>query len=203
MVSQIIKFTLVSVILLYFRRSYRFGVFRLSDFIVSLLVTPLLLVGWILPLMGYMWLTSNPTTTSITSIQSADIYFCTRLINSVILVPIFEELLCRVYLMNLLHDSRTNDGEKTVIDRILCTFDGLPDIQKITCFSLFSLIGTTLIFTLGHDISSYISAIIYFSLTNLLYWKTKSLWVCIFTHSFTNLGIALLVKYKELNFLWF
>ena len=115
----------------------------------------------------------------------------------------FEELLCRVYLFEYLYEAGKNQKIASFIDRLLAPLDLKPGSLEILPFSLYSIVGSTLFFTAGHSMCSYISAILYFSMTNFLYWKTRSVWTCVLTHGLTNLGIAILVKCKGMNLLWF
>lgn len=201
---QLAKLVVVTITLVYFRKNYNFGEFRFKYLIISLFFTPLALCIWAYPLRFFVSLNpGNPSPSDLMGLPCADIYFYLRLFNSVILVAIFEELLCRVYLLEFLHQAGNNKNISSFVDRLLSPLDLKPvNLSKLP-FSLYSIVGATVFFMMGHDINSYISAILYFSLTNVLYWRTRSLWVCVLVHAFTNLAVGLLVKYNGLNFLWF
>ena len=201
---QLAKLVTVAVTLLYFRKHYSFGRFKITYLIVSLFFTPLALGVWAYPL--YFFVSVNPgqpDPASLTELPCAEIYFYLRLVNSVILVAIFEELLCRIYLLEFLYQAGNNKSVASFIDRLLSPLDLKPSILDKLPFSTYSLVGSTIFFMMGHSVNSYVSAILYFSLTNVLYWRTGSLWVCVFVHAFTNLAIAILVNYYNMNFLWF
>ena len=201
---QLIKFVVVAGSLIYFRKNYRFGTFHVKDAVISFLFTPVLLAVWIYPLFYCLSLSGSETDIqSLGDLDSPEVYFYFRLINSVILVAILEELLCRVYLLEYLLQAQKNQQIPSLIDRLFSPLDGKPVSLKLIPFSLYSIVGSTVFFTAGHSTYSYISAILYFSVTNFLYWKTRSFWTCILTHAMTNLGVAFLVKYKGMDFLWF
>ena len=202
---QLLKFISVFTCLIFFRMEYRFGKFHLKHAILAIIVTPLLIVSWIYPLRFCLDLGWGPPAANLLSdLSNPDLYFYLRLVNSVLLVALFEELFCRVYLLEYFHHAGKNSKIQSTLDRILSPLDEIPKQLKKLPFSFYSVIGTTLFFSVGHSVSSYISAVLYFSLTNLLYWKTKSLWTCILTHALTNLGIAILVRMRDdFAFLWF
>ena len=125
-----------------------------------------------------------------------------RLTNSVLLVPIFEELFVRVYMMGWLHQAGELRKEKGVVGAILETFDQQPTAVSGLPLSFFSVIGATIIFAAGHQVVEYPSAVGYFLLTTWLYKRSGSLWVCIVIHALTNLSIGLLVEYGGMAWLW-
>ncbi len=53
-----------------------------------------------------------------------------------------------------------------------------------------------------NQIHEYLSAVLYFLFTTWIFKKTGSLWVCILIHGLTNLGIAFLVRYGGMEWLW-
>ena len=201
---QLAKLITVTISLLYFRKNYRLGKFRIKHLFISLFFTPLALCIWIYPLSFFVSLHSPPANPiELKNLQCPEIYFYLRIFNSVILVALFEELLCRVYILEFLFKAGKNKDISSFLDRLLSPLDLKPDTLNKIPLSIYSVVGSTAIFTIGHDVNSYISAILYFSLTNLLYWRTRSVWVCVLVHSFTNLAVGLLVKYNAMNFLWF
>ena len=201
---QVLKFASVTGSLIYFRDSYRIGRPCFKYALLSLAVTPILLAAWIYPFeicRSFANPPENPTI--LKDLANSTLYFYLRLINSVLLVALFEELFCRGYLMEYFHQVGQKKGNLFSVDHFLSPLDETPSPINQLPFSVMSVIASTLIFTLGHSPVEYISAILYFSLTNLIYWKTKSFWTCIFTHGFTNLTIAGLVRFYGMDFLWF
>jgi hypothetical protein len=66
------------------------------------------------------------------------------------------------------------------------------------------VIGSTALFTLGHNMSAWLPAVLWFGFTTWVYARTRSFRVCILMHALTNLAIAIaVVKYPGLRFLWF
>ena len=200
---QLIKLVVVSIALVFFRKNYGFGKFHVKDILISLIATPVLLAVWIYPLSYCVSLSGATDLQRLGDLHNAEVYFYLRLVNSVILVALFEELLCRVYLFEYFFQAGKNQHIQSFVDRLLSPLDTKPVSLELVPFSLYSIVGSTVFFTVGHSTCSYISAILYFSITNVLYWKTRSLWTCILAHGMTNLGVALLVKYKAMDFLWF
>jgi membrane protease YdiL (CAAX protease family) len=200
---QLLAFLSVSFVLILLRENYRIESFEMKQLAIALLFTPALLCLWIYPLRFFISiLETQKNSPSLSASTVSELYFYLRLINSVFLVALFEEFLCRIYLMQYLFEVSRNTDTPDFVDRIMSPLHARPDKLDRLPFSCFSVLGSTLFFTLGHGTSSYCSAILYFSATNILYWKTESIWTCILTHSFTNLGIALLVKYNGMGFLW-
>ena len=201
---QAAKLVAVTLSLIMFRESYSFGEFRFKHILISLVFTPAALCVWIYPLRFFTSLDSavvEPVT--LQSLVDPELYFYLRLINSVFLVALFEELLCRVFLLEFLFQAGKNQHIASFIDRLLSPLDLKPNGLVQLPFSVYSIVGSTVFFTLGHGVTSYVSAILYFSLTNILYWRTRSLWPCILVHALTNGAIAVLVRYNDMNLLWF
>jgi hypothetical protein len=82
--------------------------------------------------------------------------------------------------------------------------DAHPKALGAPPLSASSVIGSTLFFTLGHDVSAWIPAALYFALTTWLYARTRSFRLCVLVHALTNLAIAVaLLRHSEMRFLWF
>jgi membrane protease YdiL (CAAX protease family) len=131
-----------------------------------------------------------------------NLYFFLRLVNSVVLVAIFEELFMRVYVMGWLHQAGAQRQEKGLVGAVLDTLEQYPAPMSTLPLSTFAVVGTTLVFAAGHQAYEYPSAILYFLFTTWLYQKSGSLWVCILIHGLTNLAIALMVRYAGMAWLW-
>ena len=82
------------------------------------------------------------------------------------------------------------------------TMDEKPATGARLPLNLASVAFTTALFTAGHAFSEYPSAVLYFSFTNWIYRRTGSIWVCILIHAWTNLLVALLVRFGGMRFLW-
>ena len=132
----------------------------------------------------------------------SSVYFWLRLVNSVVLVAIFEELFMRVYVMGWLFQAGSQRREKGLVGAILDTLEQHPVAMPVLPLSIFSVVGTTLVFAAGHQTHEYLSAVLYFVFTTWLYKKTGNLWACILVHGLTNLAIALMVRYAGLAWLW-
>ncbi len=108
----------------------------------------------------------------------------------------------RVYVMGWFYQAGPQRQAKGLIRSIVDTLDQYPALLAVLPLSTFSVVGATLVFTAGHQIHEYLSAVLYFLFTTWLYKKTGSLWVCIIVHGLTNLAIALLAKYGGMGWLW-
>ncbi|BBO72808.1 hypothetical protein DSCW_02250 [Desulfosarcina widdelii] len=200
--AQGLKLVATAAVLFWFLKCYRFGPLKLFHGIIALLSLPVALLCWI----GPFYLLSELGILDVVSSGKGETfsasYFYLRLLNSVILVAIFEELLIRVYVMGWLHQAGLQWQEKGMVASILDTLDQRPKFLIALPLSPFAVIGTTIVFAAGHQVHEYLSAALYFLFTTWLYKKSGSLWVCILIHGLTNLTIALLVRYAGMGWLW-
>lgn len=104
-----------------------------------------------------------------------------RLFGASIIVPVFEELFWRSFIMRYLIDS---------------------DISKVSlgAFTLFSFIGTAVLFGFEHHLwlAGIVAGLIY---GGLLYY-TRNLKACMVSHGITNLLLGLYVLYSGSWHLW-
>jgi len=201
-ISQAVKLAATAALLLWFHRQYRFGPFRLFHAVAALLALPVALAAWICPfyLLDALGVAAIPGAENSQPFSSA--YFYLRLVNSTILVAVFEELFIRVYVMGWLHQAGAQRGDKGTVSAILDTLDQRPTALAALPLNAFSVIGATIVFAAGHSGREYLSAACYFLFTTWLYRKTGSLWVCILVHGLVNLVIAFLVGSAKLDWLW-
>ncbi len=205
-VIQLMKLVLVGSALWFYRRNYSIGRMHSSDLVVAFLVAPALAVIWVYPLKFFLSFDLNRSLPlSLNMIDQQEWYFMLRSFNSIILTPFFEELFFRVYLLQLLFHAGSDQSLSLRVwfPRLVSLLDQKPDNLDRLPFSLLSVVGTTFLFAIGHGVASWFSAILYFSLGHYLYWRTQSLWTPVLIHGFTNLIIAYLVRYADLQFLWF
>ena len=119
--------------------------------------------------------------------------FFMRLLASTLLVPVFEELLMRVYVFRLAHqwylERKTNkhNAYETVFHE-----KSLKDF-KPGDWSLFAIIFSTIIFALGHQIIEWPSAIVYGLLMAFLWILRKDVLSCIIAHATTNLCFGIYI----------
>jgi membrane protease YdiL (CAAX protease family) len=123
-------------------------------------------------------------------------------LNSVLLVPVFEELFCRGYVGELLHGMPPVPGGFSA--RLGMRMDERPAPLSQPPLDRRAVYGSALIFVLGHPLAAWPAALAYFALTTLLYRKTRSFRACVLAHACVNLGIALLVmEVPGMRFLWY
>jgi membrane protease YdiL (CAAX protease family) len=197
---QAVKMGAVALALGLFRRSYRLGVPRPGHLLAALAATPLALALWVGPVYA-LRAAGIGGTLAVAGIDSTT-YFVLRLVNSVVLVALFEELLLRVYLTEWTYQAGANRKGWHLLDALLSTLDANPSRLSRLPLSLTSVLLTTAFFAMGHAPVEYPSSILYFLFTTWLYAKTGSLWACILVHALTNLAIAGLVRFGGLTFLW-
>ncbi len=200
--AQAVKLVLTGAVLFLFRRYYRFGVLRPGQVAVALAAFPVTLACWI----GPIYLLSAGGIFDISTAegvgQFSAFYFYLRLTNTVFLVAVFEELFVRAYVMGWLYQAGLQRRGKTAYSSVMDTLDQYPWAVISPPLSVFSVAGATIVFTIGHQPHEYLSAVLYFLFTTWVYQKTRSLWVCILIHGFTNLTVALLVRYGGMAWLW-
>ncbi len=200
--GQAMKLVLTGGVLLWFRRHYRFGVIQPYHILIALAALPVAVLFWV----GPIRLLSASGIIDIGAIGSgtdfSEGYFYLRLVNTVVLVAVFEELFVRVHVMGWLYQAGLQRPGKSSLSSILDTLDQHPRTLSLPPLSLFSVVGATLVFAAGHHPHEYLSAVLYFLFTTWVYRQTRSLWVCILIHGLSNLTIALLVRYGGMGWLW-
>ena len=200
--AQSVKLAATGAALLVFRKAYRLGPFELRHAWMALLWLPAALVAWVAPfyLLSALGLTDIMAAGNGAAVPV--LYFSVRLVNAVILVAIFEELFMRVWVMGWLHQAGPQRLAKGWLGALLDTLEQRPLALTRPPLSVFSVIGTALVFAAGHLPVEYLSALLYFLFTTWLYHKSGSLWVCIIIHGLTNLAIALLAQFGGMGWLW-
>lgn len=184
--QQGIKGAVVAAALIAFRHSYRFGAFRPAHAAWVLGAAPVALVLWVGPLLA---LRSFGIPWEIPAFGGRA-GFALHLVNSVVLVSLFEELLTRVYLMEWSCQAWERRNGRNFLDALLVTQDATPADRPRLPIIPASVILTTAVFTLGHAPNEYASAVLYFLFTTWIYRRTGSLGVCIGIHAVTNLILA-------------
>jgi membrane protease YdiL (CAAX protease family) len=201
-IGQLVKCLLTAGLLIYFRRCYRLGPVNAGALLAAVLCLPFALLVWIGPLYLLAALGLVDLGVMAGGMPFTTVYFWLRLFNTVVLVALFEELFTRVYLLGWFYQAGLQRGEKGTIDAILDTLEETPKKVAYLPLSVFSVTLANLVFAGGHHPHEYLSAVLYFTLTTWLYYRTRSLWACILVHGLTNLAIALLACYGGLGFLW-
>ncbi len=213
-VTDVLRFALIGALLWFFRRSYRFGA-RLTPPLAWLCI-PAAVFATGLWVAGYRFSLSLPGLGPVESAKAAGpslIYWLARTANSVLWVPIFEELFCRVYLTELFYgagrDAAKAEGHTgNGVERFLSALSRRPEMhpEKLAALPLnaVGIVGPLAFFTLGHPFAAWIPAVLYYAFTTWLYAKTKSLRTCMAVHALTNLAIALLVAGRPaMQYLWY
>lgn len=201
-IGQALKLAATAAALLAFRKVYRLFPLKFVHGCAALLALPVALICWIAPFYLLAALGITDVMASGGEVAVSSLSFILRLFNSVVLVAIFEELFTRVFVLGWLHQAGTQRTRKGLIGAVVDTLDQRPDPLSTLPLSRFAVVGATLVFTAGHHVHEYPSAIFYFLFTTWLYKMTGSLWVCILVHALTNLAVALLARYGGMGWLW-
>ena len=191
-----LRLAVVAVLLWMFRKSYRFGP-KLSPrlLLIGAAASVAALAIWVL---AYRFSLALPWWH--VRLQPPDaahpdlVPWLLRAAGSTLLVPIFEELLCRAYLGELLFGlSKDRSGPGGISARLGNRLDAKPVPLSAPPLSAYAVVGAAVLFSLGHDASEWIPAMAYFLFTSWVYFKTRSFRVCILVHGLVNLAIAGLV----------
>jgi membrane protease YdiL (CAAX protease family) len=201
-IAQGLKLLATSTTLIYFWKNYRFGPLKIRHAWIAIFGLPIALATWIIPFFILEAIGWQATSGGEIGDPVPEMYFALRLINSVVLVAVFEELFIRVYIMQWFFQASQQKGKSSFLNSLLDTFEQRPTPIKQLPLNTFSLLGASLVFAAGHSPIEYPSAILYFLFTTWLYYKCRSIWICIITHGLTNLMIALAVRYLQMGWLW-
>jgi hypothetical protein len=208
-----VRFAVVAGLLWYFRKRYRFGpplTFRLI--LIACGGAAAALALWVL---AYRFSLALPWWRAhLVAAAAADLtteYWIGRAVNSALLVPVFEELFCRAYVGEFLHGLSGASpahgrpkGFAGLATRLGDRMDERPEALSAPPLSRFAVLGATAIFTIGHDVSAWPAAVLYFLFTTWLYARTGSFRVCMLVHGLVNLAIAgLVLAFPAMRFLWF
>ncbi len=190
-----------------FRKNYRFGPALIPKQIsICLIGSILAIILWI-----YLLGIFTPDSHKIRSLEDLSSNFqfsqnifasinsawILRAINSTFLVPIFEELFCRIFLLEFFQG--LSWPFKSVSHRI----DQKPQFLSRPPLSWISVIATSTFFMVGHSLSAWPAAFIYFVLTCMIYKLTLSLRGCILVHAIANVAIAVFVIFfPSMGYLW-
>lgn len=172
-----IKTIIVGISLFYYRKQYSelYQKIKLNSIIIALVVGIVVFIIWILPDGLYPTLGSSEFNPYRFESQSLIIFLIAfRLIGAVIVVPVFEELFWRSFLI------------RWIINQ---------DFKKVPLgkFTWLSFILTVLFFGIEHH--QWLVGLAAGAIYNGLLYQQKSLWSCIIAHAVTNLilGVYVLV----------
>jgi uncharacterized protein len=198
------RFLIVAALLWHFRKRYRFGPRPTPRLLAvsaaaSVAALALWVVSYRLSLALPWW---RDHLASAEAARPTMAYWTARAVNSALLVPLFEELFCRAYLTELLFGISKGPGGFT--SRLGRRIDEYPSPLPAPPLSLFSVAAVAALFALGHDMSAWIPAALYFAFTSWIYARTRSFLVCVVIHGLVNLAIAFMVLLNPgMRFLWF
>jgi membrane protease YdiL (CAAX protease family) len=202
--AEALRFAVVGLLLLAFRRAYRLGP-RLG-WRPAAAVLPAALLALALWVLSYRLGLALPIFHGQMDAASAagpgPYYSLLRALNSVLFVPLFEELFCRGYVGELLTGMPDRPGGFSA--RLGIRMDAHPVPLAEPPLDKLAVRGSALIFILGHPLAAWPAALAYFALTTVLYRKTRSFRACVLAHGLVNLGIAVLVlTVPDMRFLWY
>lgn len=203
--AQAARFLAVGGLLLSFRKNYAFGprltAVQIGIAVAAALAATLVWIGSLrLLLEAPFW---RDRLAAAEGTDFSLLYAALRILNSVLLVPVFEELFCRVWVQELAHPSPEGraggpaGGKPGLLDRLPRTLPAPP-------LSARAVLVATAVFALGHDAPSILPAVLYFLITTAAYAYTRSFRVVILVHALANLGVAAAACSRpDFRFLWF
>lgn len=207
--TQAVRFAAVGGLLLAFRRAYSLGP-RLTgaQALLALAAAALAAILWTASLRLCLSLPFwAPKLAAAAGTEYSALYAVLRALNSVLLVPLFEELFTRAYVQEIAHppggagDGAAPAGDSRSGDRLL---DRHPRQLPAPPLAPRSVAAATAVFALGHDPAAVLPAALYFLGTTAVYACTRSFRTVILVHALTNLAVAAAVwSDPRLRFLWF
>jgi hypothetical protein len=217
-IRSILRLLEVGAVLFIFRRQYRFGpALRAAHWAWLLGGAAAATALWALSLrlcLEFPWWRGRFALAE--AAHFSPLYIALRGFNSALLVPIFEELLCRVYLPELIQAGRAGKKRLPVADLSPGAgpspspgpsprdwLDASPRPLDKPPLTAAAFLGATAFFAFGHDGPAFLPAILYFGFTGWIYARTRSFRVVVGIHGLVNLAIAVGAAWKpELRFLW-
>ncbi|MDB5106644.1 MAG: hypothetical protein JWP91_4333 [Fibrobacteres bacterium] len=200
------RFVAVAWLLWHFRARYRFGPpLTLRPVLIAIAASAGALALWIL---AYRFSLALPWwrghLAGAEAAEPSAFYWIGRTVNSALLVPVFEEGFCRAWLGELLFGLGMRSGPGGFPARLGERMDSHPVPLSSPPLSAISVLGCTVLFSLGHAPSAWIAAALYFLFTSWIYAMTGSFRVCLVVHGLVNLAIAgLAYGMPGMRFLWF
>ena len=119
--------------------------------------------------------------------------FVLRLFSAGLIVPVFEELLMRGYILRFaLQWDKTREKNKEEAFSIVMDERSINNVQP-GAWSWSAIIISTVAFTLGHNLQAWPASVVFGLLMAWLWILRKDLIVCIMAHSVTNIALAFYV----------
>lgn len=204
--AEALRFAVVGGLMLAYRRSYRLGPPLTARQVVAAVGLALgALVLWVFLYRLTLALPLSMFRSDLDAAAATDpgpAYAVLRGMNSILLVPVFEELFCRAYLGELLAGLPARPGGLTA--RLGLRMDAYPAPLSEPPAQGRAAWGCALAFTLGHGLAAWPAALVYFLLTTVFYRKTRSFRACVLVHGLANFGIAILAQLGTgMRFLWY
>ena len=199
-----LRFAVVLLLMLAFRRAYRFGPplsARQAAAAAGMGLAGLAI--WVLLYRSALALpVFRPALASAAATDPGPAYVVLRALNSVLLVPVFEELFCRAYAGEYLAGLRAKAGGLSA--RLFARMEEMPMPLSAPPTDRLAAGGSALIFMLGHGLAAWPAALGYFAVTTALYRRTRSFRACVLAHGLANLGVALLAHAGPgMRYLWY
>jgi membrane protease YdiL (CAAX protease family) len=192
-----LRLAAVGALLLFFRRHYRFGpALAPRSFPWILAMGAFATALWAVSLRSCFalpWWQGRLAAAGVAPYPP--LYLALRGFNSVLLVPVFEELLCRVYIPELIQAGRSESGTSW--------WERFPRPLDRPPLAAAAAAASGAFFALGHDGPAVIPAALYFAFTGWVYARTRSFRAVVAIHGLVNLAIAAMAAWKpELRYLW-
>ncbi len=124
----------------------------------------------------------------------SDLAFFLRLVAAGMIVPVFEELLMRGFILRLTvqWDNARKEGEKDALGLVLNERSVIS--VKPGAWTFWAIAISTIVFTLGHHVREWPAAMVFGFLMAFLWIYRKDLLSCVIAHSIANITLALFVR---------
>ncbi len=203
--AEALRFAVVAALMLAFRKSYSLGPrLTVRQAVLAFGAAFAALALWFFLYRAALALPFESFRTRLDDAAATEpgpAYAALRALNSVLLVPLFEEWLCRAYVAELM-SGLPRGGPFSA--RLAARMDERPASLAAPPLAKAAVWGAALVFVLGHGVAAWPAALAYFAFTTALYRKTGSFRACVMVHALVNLAIAVLVQLDPaLRFLWY
>ncbi|MDA8403823.1 MAG: CPBP family glutamic-type intramembrane protease, partial [Desulfobacteraceae bacterium] len=116
-----------------------------------------------------------------------------RLLSATVLVPVFEELVMRVYVFRIAYQWGVERKKKNTDAFENALHEKSLNDVKPGEWSIYAVVCSTVIFAMGHQAIEWPAAVIYGLLMAFLLITRKDILSCIIAHATTNLTLGLYV----------
>jgi|GEM_PF-6718184 len=206
-IFQASKALTLVVLVIFLARKLKFPPIKGSDLYFSLLGLPLALVAWCLPLvLGHHleWITPISNENKALAESTWGLYHYARAFNSIFLASWAEEIFHRLWFQPFLSILALYTWREW-LNKLSFRWDNLADASWVATPIFYKNPGfwvSALFFVTAHQVHEYISALLYFAVTQWFFEKSKSFYTALFIHILANATLTLFVYMGQTHW-WF